>query len=144
MDKRLLIISAAAAVTAIALIGALPGEPVERKKAVFHATLADPELYAGGTYNDVFYAGPGEYVFRFVPNGSSPRVLSVSLAGPSVDYSEDFELVGTLHQTGISEYHTWDYAGEKRITLPEAQEIAIVIDPNGETGGAVSVGILKR
>ena len=32
-------------------------------------------------------------------------------------------LEGTSHQTGISEYFTWKYNGEKIIFIPETQEI---------------------
>jgi hypothetical protein len=60
------------------------------------------------------------------------------------DFSEDFELVGTPHQTGISEYFTWDYDGEKKISISEIQEISIKINPNGETMGSVSVDILEN
>ena len=58
--------------------------------------------------------------------------------------NEDFMLEGTSHQTGISEYFTWEYNGEKIIFIPETQEITIVIDPNGTVMGSVSVDILKN
>ena len=60
------------------------------------------------------------------------------------DYSEDFELVGTSHQTGISEYFTWDYDGQKNIINLEMQKVSITINPNGETIGSVSVDILEN
>ena len=53
-------------------------------------------------------------------------------------------LEGTSHQTGISEYFTWEYNGEKIIFIPETQEISIVIDPNGTVMGSVSVDILEN
>ena len=59
-------------------------------------------------------------------------------------YTEDFKLVGTPHQTGISEYYTWDYDGEKNIIISEVQEIEIIINPNGETISSVSVDILEN
>ena len=48
---------------------------------VFHVTLADPQLYENGIYSDSFLISEGEYHFRFVPNGSSPKTLSISLNG---------------------------------------------------------------
>jgi len=55
-----------------------------------------------------------------------------------------FKLVGTSHQTGISEYFTWDYEGEENILIPEKQEISISIYPNGNVMGSVSVDILEN
>ena len=60
------------------------------------------------------------------------------------NFSEDFKRIGTPHQTGISEYYTWDYDGEKNFMISETQEISIIINPNGETLGSVSVDILEN
>ena len=118
-------------------------EPIKKKNLIFHATLADPKLYVDGTYTDTFTIKPGEYFFRFIPNGSSPKILSIILSGDSFEYTENFKRVGTSHQTGISEYYTWDYDGQKNIIISEIQQITITIDPNGETLGSVSVDILE-
>lgn len=111
---------------------------------IFHVTLADPNLYSNGVYTDTFTINKGEYSFRFVPNGSSPEKLSVLLQGSNFDFREDFKLKNTLHQTGISEYFTWEYVGEKTIQIPEAQEITIIVNPNGNIMGSVSVDILEN
>lgn len=111
---------------------------------IFHVTLADPNLYSNGVYTDMFTINKGEYSFRFVPNGSSPEKLSILLQGSNFDFKEDFKLENTLHQTGISEYFTWEYVGEKIIQIPEAQEITIVVNPNGDIMGSVSVDILEN
>lgn len=111
---------------------------------VFHVTLADPELYENGIYSDSFLISEGEYHFRFVPNGSSPETLSISLNGAEIDFSEDFKLENTLHQTGISEYYTWEYLGQKEITVSENQQVIIIINPNGNVMGSVSVSILQN
>jgi hypothetical protein len=66
------------------------------------------------------------------------------LIGDTFDFSEDFKLIGTPHQTGISEYFTWDYVGERNILVSETQEISIIIDPNGNALGSVSVDILEN
>ena len=48
------------------------------------------------------------------------------------------------HQTGISEYFTWDYDGQKKIINSETQKVSITINPNGQTLGSVSVDILEN
>ena len=117
---------------------------VEKSNNVFHITLADPNLYTNGVYFDEFTISKGEYSFSFVPNGSSPKILSIKLNGDSFNFSEDFKLEGTLHQTGISEYYTWNYNGERNILILEEQEILISINPNGNVMGSVSVDILEN
>ncbi len=120
-------------------------EPSERNSnIVFHATLADADLYANGVYTDTFTIDRGEYSFRFVPNGSSPKILSIALNGNNFDFSEDFKLESTLHQTDTSEYYTWEYDGQKIILVSEIQEISIIINPNGNVKGSVSVDILEK
>lgn len=135
MRRRLALWVAAAALAAAAL-AALAGPP-ERDTAAFHARLAGPGTYPGGTHEGSFHAEAGEYRLRFVPSGSSPEVLTVALSGPSVAFSEDFELVGTRAET--AEYYTWRYDGGRAVEVPEAQEISITIDPNGDVMGSVSV-----
>ena len=120
-------------------------EPSEKNSnIVFHATLADPDLYTNGAYTDTFTIDKGEYSFRFVPNGSSPKILSITLSGKNFDFSEDFKLQSTSHQTGTSEYFTWEYNGPKTILIYEIQEISIIINPNGNVIGSVSVDILEN
>jgi len=120
-------------------------EPSEKNSnIVFHATLADADLYTNGVYTDTFTIDRGEYSFRFVPNGSSPKILSIALNGDNFDFSEDFKLESTLHQTDTSEYYTWEYDGQKIILVSEIQEISIIINPNGNVKGSVSVDILEK
>ena len=143
MNKKIIIIPIILIIV-IGIIGFSSDESDEENSTIFHVTLADPNLYVNGEYIDSFTIQKGDYIFRFVPNGSSPKVLSITLNGNTFDFSEDFELVGTPHQAGISEYFTWNYAGEKKISISEMQEISIVINPNGETMGSVSVDILEN
>ncbi len=120
-------------------------EPSEKNdNVIFHVTLADPDLYTNGIYTDAFTINEGEYSFRFVPNGSSPEILSITLNGENFDFSEDFRLESTPHQTGTSEYFTWVYEGQKIIWITEMQEISIIINPNGNIVGSVSVDILEN
>ena len=57
---------------------------------VFHITLADPELYTNGIYTNNFTIESGTYYFRFVPNGSSPEILSIKLSGQNYSFIENF------------------------------------------------------
>lgn len=116
----------------------------KNNNVVFHVTLADPDLYKNGIYSDTFIVNKGDYVFRFVPNGDSPQSLTILLKGEDYNFSENFRLKGTLHQTGISEYHTWNYDGQKAISIPTQQTIIIEINPNGNELGPVSVDIIKN
>ena len=111
---------------------------------VFHITLADPELYTNGIYTNNFTMEPGTYFFRFVPNGSSPEILSIKLSGQNYSFIENFNLKGIPHESETSKYFTWEYQGEKNVTIDSMQEITIVINSNGNVMGSVSVDIIKK
>lgn len=132
-----------------------------KKAAVFHVTLADPNLYVNGIFNSSFEVyrdmptttttttkdsgqirEEGQFTFDFVPNGSSPKILSITLSGDNFDYSEDFVLKGTKHEAGLGEFYTWEYLGQDTIFISEDNTtIDIAIDPNDNTQGSVSVYI---
>ncbi len=142
MNKKIVIIPI---VIIVIFVGIFSLEPSEKNSnIVFHATLADSDLYTNGVYTDTFTIDKGEYSFRFVPNGSSPEILSITLNGDNFDFSEDFKLESTSHQTGTSEYFTWKYNGQKIILISEIQKISIIINPNGNVMGSVSVDILEN
>ena len=143
LNKKIIIIPVIV-IVAIILASFSSDKTSEKNDVLFHVTLADPKLYVDGRYTENFILEKGEYFFRFVPNGSSPKILSITMNGNTFDFSEDFKLVGTPHQAGISEYFTWDYDGQKNILISDMQEISIVINPNGETLGSVSVDLLEN
>ena len=111
---------------------------------VFHITLADPELYTNGVYTDKFSIDPGTYFFRFVPNGSSPEILSIKLSGQNYSFIENFNLIGIPHESETSKYFTWEYEGVKNVTINSMEEITIVINSNGNVMGSVSVDIVEN
>ena len=131
------------AAVVVATVVLFLGAGGEDDRTVFHATLADPDLYVEGVYADSFRAGPGEYLLRFVPNGDSPPALSISIDGQSVSFAGEYTLHGTLHDTGISEYYTWEYLGPDRITVPDNQSLDIRVDPRGSINGSVSVSLIR-
>ena len=111
---------------------------------VFHITLADPELYTNGIYTSNFTIESGSYFFRFVPNGSSPEILSIKLSGQNYSFIENFNLKGIPHESETSKYFTWEYEGVKNITIDSMEEITIIINPNGNVMGSVSIDIIKK
>lgn len=115
----------------------------DKESIVFHVTLADPQKYENGTYSNSFEIEEGMYEMRFVPNGDSPNILTITLAGQSFNFMENFILEGTPHEAGVSIYYTWEYSGNKIIKVPSKQEIQILIDPNGNLLGPVSIDIMK-
>ena len=136
-------IAAIAAIAALFVINTVASDTTGTGRAdfVFHARLADPDLYVGGTYDRAFGIAAGTYAFKFIPNGDSPRILSIDIEGDSFSFSDDFELEGTLHKSPISEYYTWDYNGQKTFDVPAGQNVSITIDPHGNLLGPVSVMI---
>ena len=142
MNKKILVIP----VVLIIIVLVLSFNQVDKKNnnIVFHITLADPDLYKNGIYSNTFTVNKGNYLFKFVPNGDSPQSLTILLKGENYNFSENFKLKGTLHQTGISEYYTWDYDGQKTISIPIQQMITIEINPNGNELGPVSVDIVEN
>ena len=132
-------------VLVIIVTGLAFNQNVEKKSnVVFHVTLANPDLYKNGIYSNSFIVNKGEYLFKFVPNGDSPQSLIILLKGENYDFSENFKLKGTLHQTGISEYYTCDYDWQKEISIFTPQKITIEINPNENELGSVSVDIIEN
>ncbi|GBL41471.1 hypothetical protein LBMAG54_03170 [Nitrosopumilaceae archaeon] len=142
MNKKILVIPA----VFIIIVLVLSFNQVDKKSnnVVFHITLADPDLYKNGIYSNTFTVNKGNYLFKFVPNGDSPQSLIILLKGENYNFSENFKLKGTLHQTGISEYYTWDYDGQKTVSIPIQQMITIEINPNGNELGPVSVDVVEN
>lgn len=143
MNKKIVIIIPII-VAALIVINGMSGESDIKDEPPFHITLASPEQYSNGVHSSNFEIKKGDYFFRFVPNGDSPETLSISLEGEEFTFSEDFRLKGKLHETEISEYYTWDYEGQKKIQIPSDQEILILINPNGNILGSVSVDLIEN
>ena len=72
------------------------------------------------------------------------KIIIFFLLFSSPLFAEDFKLENTLHETGISEYYTWEYLGENQIMISEKQQVKISINPNGNVMGSVSVSILQN
>jgi len=121
------------------------GAPRDGGDEVFHVRLAEPGMYSGGVYTDSFEAPGGQYAFDFVPNGSSPEILSITLeGGGDPEYREDFVLEGTKHEALLGEYYTWEYLGQKHVVIQDGGTVSITIDPHGDTLGSVSVYLYEN
>ena len=143
MNKKILLIPIIV-IFVVIMMNFSSDENNKKNDIVFHITLADPNLYVNGIFTDELILEKGEYIFRFVPNGSSPEILSISLTNNALNFVEDFQLEGISHKTEISEYFTWKYEGEKLFSISEKQEISIAINPNGNVMGSVSVDIIEN
>ena len=141
MNKKIIIISVIFIIIVISFL--FNQNDNKNNNMVFHVTLADSKLYKNGIYSDTVTVNQGDYLFKFVPNGDSPQFLKILLKGENYNFSENFKLKGSLHQTGISEYYTWDYEGKKEFSIPIQQTIVIEINPNGNELGSVSVDIIR-
>ena len=145
MNKKFVIIPILAIIGFIAFdwITGFSDQDEKSNNVVFHITLANPELYSNGMYTEKFSIDPGTYFFRFVPNGSSPEILSIKLTSQDYEFVENFNLIGIPHESESAKYFTWMYEGEEKIIIDSSQEISISINPNGNVIGSVSVDLIK-
>ena len=147
--SSLAIVGLAAVVIAIVVLGS-PKDNTQDSDYVYHVNLSESKYGEFGIYEESFEIGDVDcqrfcdYKFRFVPNGDSPQTLSVSISGYNTSFSEDFQLVGTLVETDISQYYTWDYDGQKVFQVSGLEKVKIVIDPYGNIKGTVSVYIIQE
>ena len=82
-------------------------------------------------------------MFRFVPNGDSPKNLDITISGKSFRIFHNFELKGTGHDTGISVYYTWEYLGDHNFSHDEEELVEIRINPNENVLGPITVEIIE-
>ena len=146
MNKKIVIIPIIVIIGLIAIdwITGFSDQKEKNNDIVFHITLANPELYTNGVYTDEFSIEPGTYFFRFVPNGSSPEILSIKLTSQNYEFVENYTLIGTPHESETAKYFTWKYQGKGEIVIEASKQISISINPNGNLNGSVSVDLIKK
>ena len=93
----------------------------------------------------------GTYKLGFVPMGDSPSKIRIDINVLSEDFlnqlpvfSEEFIFKGTPVDTGISEYYTWEYVGQKYVYIPEVEGEAnyeITIKRSGNLKGSVTISL---
>ena len=101
--------------------------------------------------------GEGTNKLGFVPMGDSPTKIRIDIKVRSAGsdfagttwtpmFSEEFILKGTLVDTGISKYYTWEYVGQKYVYIPEVEREAnyeITIKRSGNLEGSVTISLLQ-
>jgi len=149
-----------AVIIGVVFVGAQinPDNPENKEQVVFHVTLADPALYdENGLYYHSFTVEEGLYEFRFVANGDSPKTLSILLWQPVRDnkiFAFEYLLQGTLVEDEFSSWYVWDYLGMKGFYLDLSDlylvldgelptDVEIIISPNGNYDGPVSIDLIK-
>ena len=144
MNKKVLVIVVVVSFIAILAMSGFRQPEFKKPDVVYHVILANSGLYKGGIYADSFAIKKGSYLFNFIPNGDSPKTLSITLTGSSFSFLEDYELEGTPHETGISVYYTWDYKGKKQFEIPDDQDLKITVNPHDDIQGSVSFDIIEK
>jgi len=143
-----------AAIIAIVFFGAQinpdnPENEENSKAEVWSARIAGPEFdnVSHHRYSSITLERKVPYEFDFVPMGDSPEFIKISLGNV---FSEMFILEGTLMDTGISEYYTWDYTGNKNFEISfnqcpnqETCDYDIIVERYGNLKGSVSISLLQ-
>ena len=77
--------------------------------------------------------------------GDSPGILNLTIMNKDgyEIFNEEFFLEKSLIDTGISKYYTWEYIGEKFVTVSERDNYEIIINREGNLLGSVSITIEK-
>ena len=168
-----------AAIIGVVFVGAQinPDNPENEKSLnseVWSTRIVGSEISSGGgvgvmtnlagdthTYSTIELERNIPYKFGFVPMGSSPNWIKISLscndlhplndaADCDVNFSELFILEGTLVDAGISEYHTWDYVGNKNFEISFDQcpnqktcNYDITVERYGDLKGSVSISLSR-
>ena len=149
--SSLAIIGLSAVVIAVVVFGS-PKDNIQDSDYAYHVNLSESKYGENGIYEESFEIGDQscqrfcDYKFRFVPNGDSPQKLSIKLLTESgvVLMDNHFELEGTLIDNGISSWYTWDYlSNDNMLKIDESQQVKILISPNGNLKGPVSIGIVS-
>ena len=129
-----------------------PDNPENEKDSnseVWSTRIAGPEFddTFNHKYSPITLERKVPYEFDFVPMGDSPERLKISVGNV---FSEMFILEGTLVDTGISEYYTWDYTGNKNFEISYEQcpnqktcNYDIIVERYGNLKGSVTISLSR-
>ena len=143
-----------AAIIGVVFVGAEinPDNPENEKSPnseVWNTRIAGPEYadISNHRYAPITLERKIPYEFDFVPMGDSPERLKISVGNV---FSEMFILEGTLVDTGISEYYTWDYTGNKSFEISPKQcpnqktcNYDIIVERHGNLKGSVTISLSR-
>ena len=143
-----------AAIIGVVFVGAQINPDNPENEEVWSIRIAGPgfDNISDHVYGPITLEREVPYEFHFVPMGDSPERLVISVVqkqmGLATIFSEWFVLEGTLVDTGISEYYTWDYTGNKNFKISTQQcktftcTYEITVERYGNLKGSVSISLL--
>ena len=132
-----------------------PENEENQKSEVWSIRMAGPEFddVFNHMYSPITLERKVPYKFDFVPMGDSPERLKISVGGKGSGvevFSEMLYLEGTLMDTGISEYYTWDYTGNKNFEISYQQcpnqktcNYDIIVERYGNLKGSVTISLSR-
>ena len=149
-----------AAIIGVIFVGAQinpdnPENEENQKSEVWNTRIAGPEFddVFNHRYSSITLERKILYEFGFVPMGDSPERLKISVGGKGSGvevFSEMLYLEGTLVDTGISEYYTWDYTGNKNFEISYQQcpnqktcNYDITVERYGNLKGSVTISLSR-
>ena len=149
-----------AAIIGVVFVGAQinPDNPENEKSPnseVWSTRIAGPEFdnISNHRYAPITLERKVPYEFHFVPMGDSPERLKISVGGNGHGveiFSELLYLEGTLVDTEISEYYTWDYVGNKNFEISFDQcpnqktcNYDITVERYGNLKGSVTISLSR-
>ena len=74
------------------------------------------DTYVNQNKDGVAFESNVPYQWRFVASGDSPQQIRITVQNHLI-FNEVFHKERTLVDTGISEYYTWDYVGNKNFEI---------------------------
>ena len=141
------------AIIGVVFVGAQINPDNPENGEVWSTRIAGPEFdnISNHKYEPITLERKVPYELHFVPMGDSPERLKISVGGKvhGVEvFSEMFVLEGTLIDTGISEYYTWDYTGSKNFEISFDQcpnqktcNYDITVERYGNLKGSVTISL---
>ena len=147
-----------AAIIGVVFVGAQinPDNPENEKSfnsEIWSIRIAGPEFddVFNHMYSSISLETKIPYKFDFVAMGDSPKWIKIYVNGhgPAAQaFSEMLYLEGTLVDTGISEYYTWDYVGNKNFEISFKQcpnqktcNYDIIVERHGNLKGSVTISL---
>jgi len=147
-----------AAIIGMVFVGAQINPDNPENGEVWSIRMASPEWHDRQTVSaSLPNLEEGTYKLGFVPMGDSPSKIRIDIkvrsagsdfAGTSwgLVFSERFVLKGTPVDTGISEYYTWEYVGQKYVYIPKVEGEAnyeMKIERSGNLEGSVTISLSR-
>ena len=144
-----------AAIIGVVFVGAQINPDNPENGEVWSTRIAGPEFdnISNHKYEPITLERKVPYKFHFVPMGDSPERLKISVEryGHGVEvFSELLYLEGILVDTGISEYYTWDYVGNKNFEISFDQcpnqktcNYDITVERYGNLKGSVTISLSR-